>query len=102
MFFQNILKRWAELDEMAQDPMHAYISMLLMFANDHVEKSMKEFCKNKTTCRREFLSAYFNSVISKPQYACCDICEEIESIRGKEFKMPTLQQRQQLIESIEI
>jgi hypothetical protein len=29
MFFQNILKRWAELDEMAQDPMHAYISMLL-------------------------------------------------------------------------
>jgi hypothetical protein len=30
------------------------------------------------------------------------ICEEIESIRGKEFKMPTLQQRQQLIETIEI
>ena len=71
-------------------------------ANDHVEKSMKEFCKNKTTCRQEFLSAYFNSVISKPQYACCDMCEEIESIRGKEFKMPTLQQRQQLIETIEI
>ena len=30
-------------------------------ANDHGEKSMKEFCKNKTTCRREFLSAYLNS-----------------------------------------
>jgi hypothetical protein len=30
MFFQNIIKRWAELDEMAQDPTHAYISMLLM------------------------------------------------------------------------
>ena len=29
-------------------------------ANDHVETSMKEFCQNKTTCRREFLSAYFN------------------------------------------
>jgi hypothetical protein len=30
------------------------------------------------------------------------MCEEIESIRGKEFKMSTLQQRQQLIETIEI
>jgi superfamily II DNA helicase RecQ len=37
-------------------------------ANDHVEKSMKEFCQNKTTCRREFKNLNSNIMFSEIFY----------------------------------
>ena len=44
----------------------------------HIAKSVKEYAKNKVTCRRKLLSSSFNSSSKKfvaSLHLCCDICQ---------------------------
>lgn len=68
-------------------------------AQKHVEDSLKQFCRNSETCRREFLSGYFDSHLSSLDSDCCDICGHGSSetlICKEEVKIPTLIQRQHM------
>ena len=68
-------------------------------AQKHVEDSLKQFCRNSETCRREFLSGYFDSHFSSLDSDCCDNCGHGSSetlICKEEVKIPTLIQRQHM------
>ena len=40
--------------------------------------SMREYCKQKTKCRRKFLLNYFGAELQNPIAECCDICDNGE------------------------
>jgi superfamily II DNA helicase RecQ len=70
-------------------------------AQRHVEESVKNFCKDKDSCRREFISQYFDSQVSTPDCDCCDICDDTCSHPLKardEVKIPSLTERQQMFD----
>jgi superfamily II DNA helicase RecQ len=70
-------------------------------AQRHVEASVKDFCKERESCRREFISKYFDSPVSTPDHDCCDICNDTRSHTLKardEVKIPSLTERQQMFD----
>ena len=54
----------------------------------HVEKDMKDYVNGKYTCRRVFLTSYFDGKGAKPQtsdsqsdFVCCDLCSKEKSLK---------------------
>lgn len=67
---------------------------------EHVDKSMKEFCSKKDICKRTFITKYFNTVYSAPSENCCDFCmNRVLDITN--FISTKLIQRQTMRDSLE-
>lgn len=72
-------------------------------AQRHVDRSVKEYCKERKSCRRAFISSYFDSTVSVPDQDCCDVCDTSNScsqvLKSRDdLKIPTLTKRQQLFD----
>lgn len=72
-------------------------------AQRHVDRSVKEYCKERKSCRRAFISSYFDSTVSVPDQDCCDVCDTSNScsqvLKSRDYlNIPTLTKRQQLFD----
>lgn len=72
-------------------------------AQRHVDRSVKEYCKERKSCRRAFILSYFDSTVSVPDQDCCDVCDTSNScsqvLKSRDdLKILTLTKRQQLFD----
>lgn len=70
-------------------------------AQRQIQNSVKEFCKDRQSCRRVLISKYFDSQVSTQVHAICDIGDKTSSnmLKAKgDVRIPSLTKKQQMFD----
>lgn len=78
-----------------------YCYNAIYLAQRQIENSVKEFCKDRQSCRRVLISKYFDSQVSTQVHDCCHICDKTSSsiLKAKgDVRILSLTKKQQMVD----